>query len=448
MKRVVKQKSGGMMIQKNLTVLAFAALVAPVASLAADSVTAPVAKLPTATSLTETEPSRGPRYKASFSYLTSRSASTDFRSFRSSATDDSGQVTEGSALPNMNYLSTRLSISPWRRHTFSIGDLQSLDSDAHRTIQSPGGGQGHVLPASIWSARYGFRINDYWNAGISETFVQGRKWSDPMAGLNFRSTRIDEQGLANRLGLNLSIPTTEHSHNDHLITRATARTSIAYVAGPWITSAGVAFSRPFYAHPGELAASNFDDPNAPPGSPQSFSGHHHGGGAIGGPSHTKPAPAPADPTQPTPTPPPVDPTKPVPPTQPGQGTHDAPGDSTNASILDASAYGPGDSADYITREREHDRTTSSLGVSYQPSKHWRFSSGAGVTYIETWGNHAVWLTNARAFAAAYDFGRMEIGSDVSLYSDIHKFAHPSLPSLLSVGFHLSYFLGADRQAQL
>lgn len=451
--------------------LALTVCVVAAPALAADNVTAPTEPpVPTAISIApdSSAPPRGPRYRATFSYLTSRSASTDFRSFRSSATDDSGAVTEGSALPNMNYFSTRLSVSPWQRHTFSVGDLQSLDSDSHRSIMRPGGGGSFTLPASIWSVRYGYRINDHWNAGLSETYVQGRGYSDPMAGLNFRSNRFEDQGLAHRLGLNLSVPTTEHSHNDRLITRATIRTSLAWAAGPWITSAGIAYSRPIYAHPGNLSATNFDDPNAPPGSPQSLSGRHRGGGPVGAPPRPQPpqpAPStpPAQPTQPDPTQPgtppqptPVDPTppaQPTPPTPPGPPTpgpsgHDQPVDTSTPTATDPSTYGAANDADYVTREREYDRTTSSIGISFQPSEHWRFGSGAGVTYVETWGQNTIWLTNARAFTAAYNFGKMEVGSDVSLYSDIHKYQHPSLPSLLSIGFHLSYMMGADRQTQL
>ena len=400
------------MVQKSLPLLALTALALPLVASAADSVTSPVAQLPTGTSTSLVgDPPRGPRYKASFTYLTSRSASSDFRSFRGSATDDSGQLTEGSALPNMNYLSSRLSYSPWNRHTFSGGDLQSLDSASKRTVLRPDGSGGFPMPSSIWSLRYGYRINDHFNAGLSETYVQGRKFSDPMAGLTYRSNRFDEQGLAHRVGLNLSVPTTERSHNDQLITRATLRTSLAYVAGPWTSSAGIAYSRPFFEHPGNLAASNFDDPSAPPGSPQSgpagggASSHHSGG--RGGHSVTS-----TDPTDP------------------------------NAVV-----YVP-EPASIAMQEREADRTTSSVGVSFQPNSHWRFGSAMGVTYLETWRQKTIWLTNARPLTVAYDFWKMEVGSDVSLYSPISKFQHPSLPSLMVVGLHLSYFMGADRQAQL
>jgi len=173
--------------------IALSACAFSVAAFAADGApaTADQASPPSATTLSSEArgPARAPRYKASFSLLTSRSASNDLRSFRSSATDDSGAVTEGSALPNMSYLSSRLSVSPWPRHTFSLGDLQSLDSASHRTVLHPGGG-GFPLPSSIWSVRYGYRMNDHWNVGLAETYVQGRKYSDPMIGLNFRTSPV------------------------------------------------------------------------------------------------------------------------------------------------------------------------------------------------------------------------------------------------------------------
>ncbi|MGZ6359833.1 MAG: hypothetical protein ACXWP1_11805, partial [Bdellovibrionota bacterium] len=175
---------------------------------------------------------RGPRYKASFTYLTSRATTKDYRSFKSSATDDSGATTEGSSLPDLNYLSTRLSISPWTKHTFSVGALQSLDSESTRTISGPSG-DARTLPSSIFSARYGYRLSEHFSLGAGQTYVKGRKFSDTTTNLSYRSNGFDEQGLGHRAGLSLSIPTTERSHNDHLITRATARTSLSWTAGRW-----------------------------------------------------------------------------------------------------------------------------------------------------------------------------------------------------------------------
>ena len=344
-------------------------------------------------------------HKASLTYLTSRAAGHDFRSFRNSATDDSGATTEGSSLPNLNYLSARLSVSPWAKHTFSVGALESIDSEAVRTVVGPNG-DARTLPSTIWSARYGYRFTDHLSASAGQTYVTGRKFSDPTTGLNYRSNGFDEQGLGQRAGLSLSLPTTERSHNEQLITQATVRSSLSYMAGRWTSSGGLAYSRPFYMHPASLAVTSFGPPPTAPGAPPPHAHGHHGAptpGGDGGPA----AAAVNDP---------------------------------NVGTLEA--------VDLVMGERVADRSTGSVGVSFQPSYHWKLGTGAGLTYLETWKQKTIWLTSARVLTAAYSFWKMEAGSDFSLYSDIHKYAHPSLPSLMNVGLHLTYFMGAERQTQL
>lgn len=352
---------------------------------------------------------RGLRYQARLSYITSRTAGHDYRSFRSSATDDTGSVNEGSSLPNLNYMSARLGVSPWERHTFSGGVLQSLDSASSRTVSGPRGSD-RTLPSSIFSLRYSYRLNRQFTFGAGQTYVANRKFSDPSLSLNYRGRTAEEQGWAPRAGIGLTIPSTERSHNDQLITRATLRSGLSYAAGPWTTSVSLSHSRPIFAHPGKLGASQWDAPPAQPGgeAPAPRRSHRRSNNATPGGSN---------------------------------------GDAASAALADPNATTL-EAVDIAMSERESDRTTSSIGISFQAAPHLRIGSGAGVTYLETWKQKTIWLTNVRAVSAAYSFWKMEAGSDVQLYSDIHKYAHPSLPNLIAIGFHLTYFVGAERSERL
>jgi hypothetical protein len=381
----------------------YSALFVACVAAAAETGSAP----PEGTSTASEEPGHRLHYQARITYQTSRATGHDFRSFRSSATDESGATTVNSSLPDLNYLSARLSVNPWRKHTLSLGALQSLDPAHARTVSGPNG-HGFALPGSIFMGHYGYKLSRSFSIGAGQTYVAGRRFSDPKLSLSYRNSPVDE-GWGTHLGLGLSVPTSERSRNDQLITQATLRGALSFTAGRWTTSCGLAYSRPIYMHPGDLPAvserfaERMNGSGGPTPSPDGGGGHHHHDHSASGSAGGTAYPAINDPNL------------------------------TNLETVD-----------FVLAERVSDRTTGSAGVSFVASPHWRFSSGAGVTYLETWKQKAVWLTNARVLSAAFSFWKMEAGTDFQLYSDIHKYEHPSLPSLAGVGFHLTYFLGDRR----
>ncbi len=377
---------------------------------------APAASAPTGTSEASTAEAppipRKLRYKANLTYSTSRTAESDTRSFRGSAVDDTGAVGTGSTLPNMNYINAGFSVAALRNQSFGLSTLQNIDSPAYRAshLTGPGGNMN-----GIYSAHYGYRFSPTMNASIGETYVSGRKWADPALSFSYRARMFDEQGLSPRLGLGLTLPTTEKSHNDRLITQATARTGLTYVAGRWTSSGSLAYSRPIYQHPGKLSPYMFGGPQAsqsnagqnPAAVPQ---GLHHGHGHHG-----------------------------APPVSPNDAT---PG--STASTDPNAGLPPPNPEDVVMAERTQARTTAGMGITYRATDKLRLGTGAGLSYVETFRNESMWITNIRVASAAYSFWKMEAGSNVDLYSTMAKYQHASLPTMMAVGFHLSYFMGEDR----
>jgi len=338
------------------------------------------------------------KYHVRMTYLTSRAGGKDFRSFKSSGSDDSGSMNENSTMPNLNYFSARAMYTPVRGQQISFGALQSLDPASARTITGPSG-RAHPLPGQIFSLRYAYFLKQELSLGLGETYVDSYKFSDPTLGLSYKHS-VDA-GWGHKAGLGLSIPTTEKSHNERLITRATARSGVSFTTDRFVSSASLAYSRPFNSRAGDLPSSrgDGDTTSSPSGTPGGRGGGRGGRGGSAPPGN----PFGVDPTP---------------------------------SVLEA--------ADLVMMEREVDRTTGSLGVSYVPGEHWKLGSGAGVTYLETARQKAIWLTSARLLGAAYTLGHVEVGSDIQMYSDIHNYQHASFPRLWNVGLHLTYFIGEQQ----
>ncbi len=341
------------------------------------------------------------KYSVRLTYLTSRAGGKDFRSFKSSGSDDSGSMNENSVMPNLNYISARAVITPLRGHQIMFGGLQSLDSAQARIITKPNG-RKFPLPGEIFSLRYVYSLSRHYTLSAGETYIDTFKFSDPTLGLNYRNS-VDS-GWGQRVGLGLSLPTTEKSHNERLITRATIRTGASLTADRFVTSAGLSYSRPIYSRPGDLPSMRGED----------------GGGATAAPGASQPSPG-------------------------GRRTGRHGGGGTSGNVINADPTPASlEEVDLVIMEREVDRSTGSIGLTFIPSQHWKLGTGAGITYLETARQKAIWLTSARLIGAAYTFGKAEIGSDLQLYSDIHKYQHAALPRLWSIGLHLSYFLG-DQQ---
>jgi len=329
-------------------------------------------------------------YFARFSYLTSRAGKNDIRSFRSSGSDESGSMSESSSLPNLNYVSAVAFARPFRNQQVMLGGLQSLDPASTRTITALG--RSFVLPGEILALRYKYELGERFSLSAGDIYVDTFKFLDPTAGIAYRNMRAD--GWGQRAGLDFSAPLSARSNAETLVTRGTLRTRLIHRSDVWIMSGGLAYSRPFYSDPSK--AGTFGHSSANSAGPRSRPPGGSGGGLSPG---------------------------------------GAIGSATTTQSLEE--------VDLVMLEPEFARTTASAGVLFSPGAKWKLSSNAGATHLETAKGHVIWLTSAKILGASYRLGQAEVGSDFQLYSDAHKFAHPSLPSLWSVGVHLSYSFGVE-----
>lgn len=353
-----------------------------------------------------------PKFFAKVSYVTSRAPGKDFRSFQQQNGDDAGNVNMNSTLPNLNYVSASAMVSPGERHHFMLGGTQSLDSSASRQIGGPGM-PPMPLPGSIAAAMYSFDITRQISLQAGEVYVDAFGFTDPLFGSSYRAG--NPEGLLSVSGIGFSAPLSPRSREDHLLSQLTLRTAIAQSLGLFTVSGHVTYARAIYKSGADVPEVMGPDGTLAKGSPSTAPG-----------PNAPPAPPPGSP----------------PPGAPGPARPATPGGSPpplNVLQPDPNAL---EIADLVMRERIIDRTNVGAGISLRP-KTWRFSSGAGATYVQTARQHAIWLTTARVLGISYGFGQAEAGIDAQIYSDIHRYDHPSLPKLWNVGMHLSYLFGPE-----
>lgn len=364
------------------------------------------AEAPAAVSAAEASSPGRTRLFARLSYLTSMAGGTDYRSFRSSSADETGGLSDSATMPGLHYVSARLGAQLWRDHLLSFSTLQNLDSAERRKEIVGRGGRGSRLGRQTFSARYGYSLSRAFSLSAGQS-LQGEKFSDPSLGLAYRNR--GDGSFGHRLGLTLSAPLSERSRKQRLITRATARASATLeLAGPWQASAGVSYSRPFHERAHELPPMRGRDDDDELSS-----------GLVANAEPTELASRPRR----------------------GRGNRGVGGGEAAGT---GSAPSAPQEADLVLREREVDRTTASVGLGFRPTDRWKLATGAGVTYVQTARQKAVWMTSARVLAASYTYGKMEAGADLKLFSDVRKYRHVSLPSLWSAGVQLSFLFGDGR----
>ncbi|MGZ3696019.1 MAG: hypothetical protein ACXWQO_18255 [Bdellovibrionota bacterium] len=227
-------------------ILAALALFAPFASYAENS--------PTPVSVQDATSNKGAKVYSRFSVFTSRSGrQTDFRSVRTTGTDDSGSISEKSLFPNLNFLTALAIVTPADRHQVSALVLQSLDPVAKRTLPTPTG-KSMVIPGRIAAARYRYDLSPSFSVSASQVHVDTSGFADPSFGLAFLT--FDPNNRMYKFGINQTAPLTESSHNSHLITKSTLRASVVARKEEWVTTGYLSHSRPFYGAGANLSGSS------------------------------------------------------------------------------------------------------------------------------------------------------------------------------------------------
>ena len=379
------------------------------------TVPAPTEEAIASQSVSTTEPGEHKRSVVSgrVALQTSRAAGKDFRTFKGSSggSEEGSGISDGSTMPNLNYVTGKFVVAPNRDNQFHLGVVQSLDSDEDRRVPTPvTGNRPAILPASIAALRYMHYFTRSLNASLGDGFDNQSKFSDPSVGLNYKE--VVREGWGKKGGFSLSIPTTEKSHNDHILTKASLRTGLAYYGDNWNIALSLSHSRPFYQGGTNLSDYVTRKKSGKTASKKPRSTRPNPGGGTSTLSRTD------DPSSGS---------------SPGGNIADRPG----------SAYSSMEEVDLVLNEREVARSSASLNYQFTPSRSWKFTGGPGTTLLRTARENTIWMTSMKLLGVSYQTGHFETGSDINLYSNIHKFKSPSLPNLWNFGLHVSYLFGAD-----
>jgi len=322
-------------------------------------------------------------YLIKASLLTSHAGQrNDYRNTKNSSSDDSGQMSENTTLPNMSYFSAMGATRLTEHQLVSLSGLQSLDSPEARTIANPNG-PDFTLPGEILAAHYAYRFDDGFQLSAMQIYTDTFHFFDPSVGVGHISA--PDLGWGHRTMLNLSIPTTERSLTEHQLTRAFLRASLNYHRPKWSLFAGVGGSKVIYQNTPPPRAGKTGVRQS--SSPETH--EHEGGGGLGS----------------------------VP------------------------SFSP-DIIDIILADRQDGRASTSFGGSYSFSDKLRYVASSSVSYIHTMANHQLWFTTFKPASLTYQVASLwEVGSDLTFYSDIENFQRPSVPQLWNVGVRLGYRFG-------
>lgn len=210
-----------------------------------------------------TNPSPG--YFLQFSLVTSKSElKNDFRSLKGTASDDTGGMSESTAIPNLSY-AAGVGMAQFReKHRVYGAVLQSMDRLASRTISTPFG-RDFILPGQILGLRYTYAASEHLRLTASGAYIDVFGFTDPSAGLIYRGTATP--GVYYRLSTELSLPVNKKSIRDNLTTRATARAAISVRRRNWNGSAKLSHSVPFYGPPATAPSSISHGASASGGGP-------------------------------------------------------------------------------------------------------------------------------------------------------------------------------------
>lgn len=332
-----------------------------------------------------------------------------FRNLRNSGTDDTGNMSENSTLPNLSYFSTNATFDLSPSNQISVGGLQSLDPVDKRTMPTPFG-KDMVLPGEVLTTHYQHNFNSLYFVEAREVYVDTYHFSDPFLGIGYKNNPAT--GWGQRLNLSSSVPTTERSIGEHMITKLYLRGGMSYKTTKWTNSFALGRAQSFYAEtPENMVVKNHANQVASENPP---------------PVATQP-PNPS----PSPTPTPGSPGAPSSPPNPGE---------KEKNLADAPEV-----IDFILGDHELSRSSASGGTSYMLGDHWKLGCSAGLSLIETMTHKNVWFSSAQPMSATYSFSHWEIGSAFSMMSNIENYKSPPLPTLWNVSLRLGFKFG-DKSA--
>lgn len=310
------------------------------------------------------------------SFMTSRyEREVSFRNMKSSsAKDDNGGNSENQTLPNRNYLSIVASFPFLEDHRLTLLGFKNVDGDESRTIVMPTGARFR-LPGEAIGLRYQYSFTETTTAELRTMRLEDGDFSDPSLVLGYNL--LDPAGLSQRSTLAASLPMTEKSREENLITKASVRVFLGQNIDGWSV-----FINAF-------------------GAKSYFRGTPPEGGGRGARAQK-----PAGMTQRSEVPPPVL-----------------------------------DEVDQALMEREIERLGLTLGVNLNPTPELRLTSSVGAARALTQKNRALWTTSARLLAATYSLGAYDVTGDVSIFSDAENFRGVSTPNIWGLGLRVTYTWG-------
>lgn len=316
------------------------------------------------------------------SFMTSKyERDVDFRNMKSSSKDETGGSSESSTLPNRNYMSVAASLPFLESHRVTILGFKNLDGEDARTVVTPTGAR-FTLPGEAIGIRYQHSFTESTTIEARTMRSESGDFHDPSLSLGYNE--LDLSGVSQRYTLSASIPTTEKSREDDLITKASVRGFFGVNLGNWSLFTSAVAAKSFYrgTPPEGGRFSRAQKPSAPETGTRSDTGTRSAG-----------------------TPP----------------------------VLDE--------VDQALMEREIERAGLNLGANYTPFGDLRLTSSLGASRALTQKDRTVWTTNARLIAATYALGACDISGDLSLFSDAENFRGLSTPNVLGIGFRVTYTFG-------
>lgn len=188
---------------------------------------------------------QSPLSKAQFSvsYLTSKTQKTDYRTFKTMSSGDSSGMSDGATLPNLNYVAGHLLLPISERHSLSAMGLQSLDNDKQRTVETPFA-VDLKLPASVLALGYKYKFNSAISLDAKFVSIESLGPRDPSLGFSYMHAAPERTQL---YSVTSSVPSTESSLRDQLITRSVFKALTTWPVQSWTFSAAAIHVRSFYS---------------------------------------------------------------------------------------------------------------------------------------------------------------------------------------------------------
>lgn len=180
----------------------------------------------------------------SISFMTSRyEREVGFRNLKSSSKDETGESSESATLPNRNYLAVAGSLPLLENHRLTILGFRNLDGKEARTIVMPTGAR-FTLPGEAVGFRYQYSFTQKMTLEARTMHLEDSGFLDPSLLLGYNE--FDPAGISQRFTISTSIPSTEKSRQDGLITKASVRGFLGSNFGNWSLFTSAVAAKSFY----------------------------------------------------------------------------------------------------------------------------------------------------------------------------------------------------------